>query len=498
VNAFRASLAASLALWAITAGAVPALAQKQFDDFPTGYLRPATGGMPADAWNGTPLGTAKRLVSVLPAAPRSRALRDLQFKVMVSELVTPAADNSPQPSLFARKVEKLAAMGEGENLNEMVRAAGGYDDPAIAAVTVNALMMAGEKGGACAIARAHPMTEPFGKRALAACDDETQGLGNVLDGPAMISLDLAHTRLPPSVLASTQPPMMRALVANRTLPLVTRIEVAERGEGGAIIEATRLSDLYKEALRDGVALPAPVARRAQLVAAVSNATNAAEIMQSITAVYTETRGSPLFPTIARATAQGLLRLDPRPEFSNIAQEAIRGFLLLGDKRRTEAWIKLAINAAKNNPSTLDALDHLLPLAAIAGIDNPTSLPPHEVDRWYGTLRQDDPARAALRGNLLLELFRATGINVPQGATMLPEQVAGGRPVAAATLQALQSSATGRRRAETALLASLALGESSLGDLAPSSAGYIVRCLRAVGEDEAARLFAIEVAIAYGL
>jgi hypothetical protein len=29
-------------------------------------------------------------------------------------------------------------------------------------------------------------------------------------------------------------------------------------------------------------------------------------------------------------------------------------------------------------------------------------------------------------------------------------------------------------------------------------GYIVRCLRAVGEDEAARLFAVEVAIAYGL
>ncbi|MGE5148637.1 MAG: hypothetical protein ACM3II_00830, partial [Rhodospirillaceae bacterium] len=368
----------------------------------------------------------------------------------------------------------------------------------IAAVTVNALMMSGEKAGGCAIARGHPMTEPFGKRALAACDGDTQVAGNVFDGPAMISLDLSHTRLPPSVLASTQPPMMRALVANRTLPLAKRIEVAERGEGGAIIEATRLSDLYKEALRDGVALPAPVARRAQLVAAVSNATNAAEIMQSITAVYTETRGSPLFPTIARATAQGLLRLDPRPEFSQIAQEAARGFLLLGDKKRTEAWIKLAIGAAKTNPSTLNALDHLLPLAAIAGVENPTSLPAGAVDRWYAVLQQDDPSRAAVRGNLMLELFRATGINIPAGTTKLPEQAAGGRPVANQTLQALQSAANGHRRAETALLASGALGESALGDLAPSSAGYIVRCLRAAGEDEAARLFAIEIAIAYGL
>ena len=80
--------------------------------------------MPPDAWSGTSLGTAKQLVSALPAAPRSRALRDLQFKVMVSELNPPPADGSPPPSLFARKVNRLAAMGEAESLNEMVRSAG--------------------------------------------------------------------------------------------------------------------------------------------------------------------------------------------------------------------------------------------------------------------------------------------------------------------------------------------------------------------------------------
>ena len=120
--------------------------------------------MPPDAWNGTSLATAKRLVSALPAAPRSRALRDLQFKVMVSELTPPAADGSPPPSLFARKVERLAAMGEGESLNEMVRSAGGYVDPAIAATTANAMMMAGERDGACNIVRNRELVEPFGAR----------------------------------------------------------------------------------------------------------------------------------------------------------------------------------------------------------------------------------------------------------------------------------------------------------------------------------------------
>ena len=92
-----------MAVWAQGAG---------FDDRPTGFLSVRTGGMPADAWAGTSLGTAKRLVSALPAAPRSRALRDLQFKVLVSELNPPPADGSPPPSLFSRRVDRLAAMGE--------------------------------------------------------------------------------------------------------------------------------------------------------------------------------------------------------------------------------------------------------------------------------------------------------------------------------------------------------------------------------------------------
>src|SRR5260221_12886924 len=123
--ASRASLALSaLLVWALAAPPVQAQAVN-FDAKPTGFLSVRTGGMPPDAWNGTSLATAKRLVTALPDAPRSRALRDLQFKVLVSELAPPAADGRPPPSLFTRKVEKLAAMGEGESLNEMVRNAGG-------------------------------------------------------------------------------------------------------------------------------------------------------------------------------------------------------------------------------------------------------------------------------------------------------------------------------------------------------------------------------------
>jgi hypothetical protein len=180
---------------------------------------------------------------------------------------------------------------------------------------------------------------------------------------------------------------------------------------------------------------------------------------------------------------------------------MRGFLLLGDKQQTRAWTRLALSAAFNNAGALNSLDRLMPLVAVAGIDDPKRLPPSEVNRWYEAIRRDDPARAPLRGYLLLELFRATGIDVPPRSTDLPEAPPGNVRLVmppAATLQALQSAAAGRRRAETALLASIAAGETPLNELHPAAVAAIVRALRQVGEDHAGRLFAIETAIAYGL
>ena len=131
------------------------------------------------------------------------------------------------------------------------------------------------------------------------------------------------------MLRNTQPSIVRALVGLKALPIATRIEIAERGEALAIIEATKLGDLYLEALREGAALPPAVARRARMVAAARNASNPTEMVNSIAAAYGEARGSPLFPTIARASAAALINLPAQPQFANVAQEAMRGFLLLG-------------------------------------------------------------------------------------------------------------------------------------------------------------------------
>lgn len=511
MNASRASLVAAAAVLSVLMAAPAGAQNVNFDDRPIGFLTATTGGMPANAWAGTSLATAKRLVSALPNAPRSRALRDLQFKVLVSQLTPPPADGSPPPSLFTLKVEKLAAMGEAESLNEMVRSAGGYADPATASTVVNALMLAGERQGACAVVHQSQLTESLAGRANAACrvlrgdtaaaPAATNVPAGQIDGPALMAMDLTHAQVPAGVLRNTQPAIVRALVGLKALPIATRIDIAERAEALAIIEATTLGDLYLEALREGAALPPAVARRARMVAAARNASNPTEMVNSIAAAYGEARGSPLFPTIARASAAALINLPAQPQFANVAQEAMRGFLLLGAKLQAQAWVRLALSAVSNNARAIIALDRLVPLAAIAGIDDAKQLTTGEINRWYEVTREDDGARAPLRGYLLLELLRSTGFDLPPRTTDLPDKPPGSVRLvmpSTASLQALVNAATGGRRAETALLAPIAAGDTPLNELHPAAIATIVQSLRSVGEDFSARLFAMETAIAYGL
>ncbi|HEU4826018.1 MAG TPA: hypothetical protein VFS85_06040, partial [Dongiaceae bacterium] len=203
----------------------------------------------------------------------------------------------------------------------------------------------------------------------------------------------------------------------------------------------------------------------------------------------------------RASAAALLNLPPKPEYADLAQEAIRGLLLLGDKQRAKAWTQLALQAAFNNERARNRLDRLMPLIEIAGVDNAPKLAPEDVNRWYDVLRQEDPGAAALRGSLLLALFRGLGFDIPSGSTSLPENPPPGVRLVmppAAVLQALQAAGAAHRRAEASLLASNAIGETPLSALHPSALGVIVRALREAGEEGPARLFAVEAAIAYGL
>ena len=134
--------------------------------------------------------------------------------------------------------------------------------------------------------------------------------------------------------------------------MAVRLDIAERGEALAIIEASRLGDLYVQAVKEGASLPPALARRAQLVYLARNAANAQEIMNSVAAVYGEARGNPMFPTIARASAIGLLNLPVKPRLPNKLQPTLNRILHHLHQRHRN--LRHQMNLPKKNSTTTRA------------------------------------------------------------------------------------------------------------------------------------------------
>ncbi|WP_323792991.1 hypothetical protein, partial [Nocardioides sp.] len=99
-----------------------------------GSLTPDSGGLRTDLWAGTPGPIALRLVALLPAAPDSRALRDLQRRLLLSSGPAPA-DLPTEGALLVARAERLLAMGALDELAALALVAPGRDDePEIARV----------------------------------------------------------------------------------------------------------------------------------------------------------------------------------------------------------------------------------------------------------------------------------------------------------------------------------------------------------------------------
>ena len=381
-------------------------------------------------------------------------------------------------------------MGEGESLNEMVRNAGGYADPAIASdrgqradaggrarrrlrrraparrspsrlprrAECRLQAVAGDSAARWPRRRCAPAipTWPAGRdRAgglpprLRRLADRRPGDGDARSGP----------RAPPPACCARRSRRSSApWSAIKPLPIATRLEIAERGEALAIIEATRLGDLYLEARARRRRLPPAMARRARLVAAARNATQRRRDRCSRSPPSMARRAAARCSPPSRARAPpACSTCRPSRSIANVAQEAMRGFLLLGDKQQTQAWTRLALTAVSQQRARHDRARpadaagrhrrHRRSQAPAAG----------EINRWYEVMPRGRCRRARrCAATCCSNCCAPPASTCRAGTTELPEA---GRPATSAwscrrppPCRRWPTPRPARRRAETALLA----------------------------------------------
>lgn len=480
-----------------------------------GLVDTRSAGIPGWTWYGTSMADARALVLGLPSAPQSRVLRDLQFRLLTAGALPPRPDGAA-PILFTLRVEKLAAMGEAENANELLRLGGGGEGPITSQLVTDALMRARQRDSACARVKnaVEHLDKTWWRQAAIVCQlharqtdaaraelDALRGQADatfialasrILDGGAAPSvsptedglllalIDLAG--LPTPMTGADSPGVLRAAIENKAIPLARRVEIAERAERAGVTEPDRLAQFYGELSRGlkESAATSPTAWRSVVFAQAQGATSNEQrviLAHRLYQVSYDTAGSAI-----RALSSAIAAARPTPTHAEFAMSGFLAALTLERLDRAAEWFA----AAQGGPAaqSADRVALLAPLAAIAGLSNRLPLDATLMER-----------RAALRPRTALALHTVlSGMNVASRDALAALAPGGRQDSSDPAINALLAAAEAERFAETICRAVTLAGSTPLASLELEKVSAILRAFVKIKRPDLARSFALEYAL----
>lgn len=517
----------------------------------TGTLTPTTGGLQSDYWNGTPGEVALRLVSLMPAAPESRALRDIGRRALLS--AGPAPDDlMPEGALLEARAERLLAMGAIDDLAVLGdRTPGDRLSTDLSRSLTEAAFARGDDERACALynqltntstdgfwikvamvcdARAgRDAKVDFGARLLTELGDEdelilalaqaaTSGQAGAqfrMGGAAPVHLALARVaslKIEPDISAISSLPVLVGLArGSASPPFAARLDAAEKAERAGALAPEEVTDLYRDvsvsagsvdaAIAAAGADPGPLSRAILWRVAEAQSVPVARA-QAVAKAMEVAEDDAAWRQTARLFAPFLISLDPGPDLDWFAEDAVRGLAAAGDIRAADPWIeRMRRLSVSGSDDAATSWQRLWAAVRLAGGDAVTPYEEAAVARWWAHLRAIDPQQASLRGSAALALMAALGDPIGddawRGLVSAPPIDIQAVPGTAFAF-AIRAAADSRRLGETVLLCVAAPGETALGDIAVPALADIVRALVAVGLEPEARRFATEAALAHGL
>lgn len=508
-------------------------------------------GLRSDLWSGTPGPVALRLVALLPAGPDSRALRQLQRRLLLTAGPAPA-DLPSEGVLLTARADRLLAMGALDELAALAAVIPGRDDdPDLARPMVARALALGEDENACrrheAVAaraddhywvkvgvvcdlwRGNVAKAEFGARLLGEIGEPDTLLQELVQakiaghsGGAMrlagaepvhlAAARIAGVSIDPDVDAIESLPVLVALARGiGEVSFAARLAAAERAERAGALATDALIALYTEvavqsgpvegALRAAEADPSAHARALLWRTADANAEPATRA-RVIGKALEIAEDAPAWRQTARVFAPLIRRLDIGPATDAIAADAIRALVAAGEAAAARPWMEwLRTRAAGGDSRSVVAARKVWPVALIGGGDLLTPYDEESVAAWWAELRESEPDEASDLGAAALTLMEALGAPIGLDAW---RGLAGAPPTSpyevptAAYRNGIAAGAAAGRLAETVALACAAFGDVPLDAIDPTAVAGTVAALRRIGLEDDARLLAGEAAVAYGL
>jgi len=513
-----------------------------------GLMTERDGGLGVEMWRGTPRALVELLLPRLPVGHGSAALTALARRLLLSTATPPAGPGGE--NLLELRIERLAAMGDLDSVTALLRQVPESDaSDMIARADIERRWLVGDFAGACAIAS--DMLDADGGNewlaAMAFCQvldqrPETAQLAVSLlreegmDDPAFFTLidaltgnsenrleslarptplhlamlRAARQAVPDDALDGSDPAMLAAIARAPNASVELRLAAAERAQALGTLPARDLGQVY-------VNVPFTAEERANALAiaerlepAKANALlyQVAQIeavptarAEALATAWSIAWNSDRYPTVARVNRGATLDLEPVPELVWIAADAGRALLLTGDVDQAYRWMELARQqATPANPDAVKAVIDLWPLLQLADWQGRLPWSPEVLGHWWDATQDQDMVTRIERGTILFTLFEALGYDIPRplwlpllgGPVLEPAEVP-----RSGLWQALEDAAAGGRQGEVVLLGLILVGQNGPAGTNLKVLHDVVRGLRAVGLDRAAREIALEAAVAHG-
>ncbi len=529
-----------------------------------GTLDPGAGGFGFEMWKGSERQVVTRLLRLLPDNMTSRIMRSLARRLLTSIAAPPGgrfeASGDEQASLLALRLERLMALGQVPQVNDLLALVPSrHDDEFIARTRVDGLLLVHDTTGACRLVR-NGITAyhqvPYWQKAMVLCqmvagevDQMMLGLDLLrerggADDPVFFALAgalfgaeaeiPAASRLTPLHLAMMQaigaplpagsvewlpPPLLVAIVRAPNVDLERKAEAAESACAMGLLDGAALARIYDafsftpEELAGAISAAESIEGprgRALLYQAARGQTLPASRAEILRIALEGGARDRLYQALVPAYLPLLTDLSVTPELAWFASTAGRAFYAAGRYEQASAWLMLGRQEAIINPVATTAATSLWPYSRLAGGAAFTT--EGNLAAWRamragmsesageGTGDEDMGGDALGRAQTLLRAaFQALGERDPLSWSLIAAhgQLASQLLPDAALLYALDEASESRRLGETVLLSLIVLGEQGPESHTFALSAVLVALSR-IGLEAEARALAIEAALASGI
>jgi tetratricopeptide (TPR) repeat protein len=518
----------------------------EIDPDSIGILDARNGGFGRNMWRGSDQAAIERLLPRLPGSMVSGTMRSLARRLLLTTAAPPKplrGSRSGAGKLLALRVDRLAALGDIEGLNDLLRVVPQrHDDEPIARARVEGLLLSGESADACGQIRnqlSERRGKPYWRKALVFCqilsdevDQVMLGVGlmreqGLSDDPAFFSLvdayagvevtqlavasplhfamlDAVGRPIPQDLIDAASPGLLVAVAKSSKAALDQRALACERAVAVGILQPDALARIYEQFSFDPKQLEEPAGAavegpggRALLYQAARRRDNPAARAEVLRGALRNARRDKLYQMAVQVFLPMLSELPTHAELLWFAETAGRALYAAGRYDRAGAWFTLARQEAVINPQAANVVAVLWPYTRLA--NSPALAWQGDLEAWRAARAEDSDAererQALLRGAFMAlgESDSLSWIDIAAQSSKSTEP-----PPDAALLYALREASETRRLGETVLLALLILGENGPSRSHPLALNSVLAALKRVGLEPAARALAIEAAVARGI